>query len=110
MTAKKRPSVKSKYGHFQRGALTEEIVHTIKHRLWYGESTVAIARELKCPANTIVNIYIGHRWAGVPWPNKATGAMPKERRDLIEQVRKLVHEKEVPGIVTRFLKIREKAH
>lgn len=105
----KRTKPNTKYGHYKRDVLTEDVVKSIKERLWYGESTVAIGREMECPANTIVNIYTGHRWAGVPWPNRATSGMPKERKDMIEQARKIIHDKEVPKMVRHFLKTRERA-
>lgn len=107
MATKKRLKSNTKYGHYRRDVLTEDDVRCIKERLWYGESTVAIARKLKCPANTMVNIYTGHRWTSVPWPNRATGGMPKQRKDLIEQARKIVHDQEVPKIVREFLRTRE---
>ena len=100
----------SRFGHHKRrpNGLTEELVLSLKNRMWYGESVGILAKEIGCPANTIVNIYVGHRWANVPWPNRTKGGMPKARKDLIEQARKIIQTEQVPKMLRAFLKVRER--
>ena len=60
----------------------------IKSRLWDGEDVHEVAKAFKVGVEAVYNIRSGWRWEDAPWPNGATGSMPKSRMKEINKASK----------------------